>query len=73
MARNLLDADDGFLLSRKCLIVDRDPLDTREFRSGIERAEVKVLRLPPSSSNLNAFAERFVLAIKSGAWRQLCR
>ena len=65
VARNLLDADDGFLLARKYLIVDRDPLYTREFRSAMERAGVKVLRLPPSSPNLNAFAERFVLSIRT--------
>jgi len=64
VARNLLDAHEGFLLGRKYLIIDRDPLYTREFRSAMERGGVKVLRLPPSSPNLNAFAERFVLSIK---------
>ena len=65
VAGNLLDAGDGFLLGRKYLIIDRDPLYTREFRSAMERCGVKILRLPPSSPNLNAFAERFVLSIKS--------
>jgi hypothetical protein len=51
--------------TRKYLIIDRDPLYTREFRSAMERGGVKILRLPPSSPNLNAFAERFVLSIKS--------
>jgi len=32
MARNLTDAGDGFLLGTRCLIHDRDPLFTMEFR-----------------------------------------
>ncbi len=33
MARNLLDAADGFLLGKRYLILDRDPLYTKEFRA----------------------------------------
>src|SRR5579863_888693 len=65
VARNLLDAGDGFLLGKRYLILDRDPLYTREFRAAMKRGGVEVLRLPPSSPNLNAFAERFVLSIRS--------
>ena len=65
MARNLLDAVDGFLRGKRYLIVDRDPLFTREFRDALERAGTTVIRLPPRSPNLNAFAERFVLSIRS--------
>ena len=36
-----------------------------EFRTALERAGVKVIRLPPRSPDLNAFAERFVLSIRS--------
>jgi transposase InsO family protein len=46
-------------------LLDRDPLYTREFRAVLERGGVEVLRLPAQSPNLNAFAERFVLSIKS--------
>src|SRR3546814_21080336 len=35
------------------------------FRQSLERGGVKPVRLPPRSPNLNAFAERFVLSIKS--------
>jgi len=42
-----------------------DPLYTAEFRTTLKRAGVKVIRLPPRSPDLNAFAERFVLTIKS--------
>src|SRR5258705_7960504 len=64
MARNLLDAVDGFLRGKRYLIVDRDPVYTREFREALERAGTTVVRLPPRSPNLNAFAERFVLSIR---------
>jgi hypothetical protein len=52
VARNLLDAGDGFLLGKRYLILDRDPLYTREFRAAIKGGGVEVLRLPPSSPNL---------------------
>jgi putative transposase len=45
--------------------LDRDPLYTGEFRAAMKRGGIEVLRLPPSSPNLNAFAERFVLSIRT--------
>jgi putative transposase len=45
--------------------LDRDSLYTSELRRLIESARVKPVSLPPRSPNLNAFAERFVLSIKS--------
>ena len=65
VGRNLLDAGDRFLLGKRYLILDRDPLYTREFRTAMKRAGVEVLQLPPRSPNLNAYAERFVLSIRS--------
>jgi len=65
MARNLLDAVNGFLRGKRYLIVDRDPLYTREFRDALTREGTKVLLLPARSPNLNAFAERFVLSVRS--------
>jgi len=65
MARNLLDAVDGFLRGKRYLLVDRDPLYTREFRAALARGGTEVVRLPARSPNLNAFAERFVLSIRS--------
>jgi len=65
IGRNLLDAEEGFLRGKRYLIIDRDPLYTGEFRQMLEAAGVKVLRLPPRSPDLNAFAERFVLSIRS--------
>jgi transposase InsO family protein len=65
IARNLLDAEDAFLLGKRYLLLDRDPLYTTDFRAALERGGVTVVRLPARSPNLNAFAERFVLSIKS--------
>jgi putative transposase len=65
IARNLTDNVDGFLRGKRYLIHDRDPLFTRAFREVLRAAGVKCLKLPAHSPNLNAFAERFVLSIKS--------
>jgi transposase InsO family protein len=65
VARNLTDAEDGFLDGKRYLIHDRDPLFTHNFGAILEAAGVHGLRLPPSSPNLNAHAERFVLSVKS--------
>jgi putative transposase len=55
----------GGLRGKRYLLMDRDALFTAEFRRTVEAAGVKAVRLPPRSPNLNAFAERFVLSIKS--------
>ena len=65
IARNLTDAGDGILLGVRYLILDRDPLYTRAFRKILAEADVKVVRLPARSPNLNAFSERFVRSAKS--------
>jgi transposase InsO family protein len=64
VARNLTDAEDGFLGGISHLILDRDPLYTSVFRRMLGDCGVKCLRLPARSPNLNAYAERFVLSIK---------
>jgi transposase InsO family protein len=65
LARNLIDAGDGFLRGVQYLILDRDPLYSAAFRRLLRESGVKPLLLPARSPNLNAFAERFVLSIKS--------
>jgi putative transposase len=64
-ARNLTDADDGFLRGVRYLILDRDPFYTTAFRRILRDSGVKPLLLPAWSPNLNAYAERFVLSAKS--------
>jgi transposase InsO family protein len=65
VARNLTDAVDGFLRGKRFLIHDRDPLFTEAFGGTLKAAGVEVVKLPPQSPNLNAYAERFVRSIKS--------
>jgi transposase InsO family protein len=65
MARNLTDVDSGFLNGTRYLIHDRDPLYTDAFRNLLEPSGVKTVKLPARSPNLNAYAERFVLSVKS--------
>ncbi len=64
VARNLTDLWDGFLLGKRYLIHDRDPLFTEAVRGLLRDSGVKPLRLPANSPNLNAYAERFVLSIR---------
>ena len=52
LARNLLAADQGFLRAKRDLILDRDPLYTKEFRQTLRAAGVKPLLLPARSPNL---------------------
>jgi len=65
IARNVTDAASGFLSGTRYLILERDPLYTHVFRRLLAEAGINVLRLPPRSLNLNAFAERFVRSIRS--------
>jgi putative transposase len=71
IGRNLLDAQDGSLRRFTHLIVDRDPLYTRQFRRMLADAKVELPRLPARSPNLNAYAERFVRSIKQECLRHI--
>ena len=64
MARNVTDAENGFLRGKRYLILDRDTKYSAEFRDALDREGIHLIRLPPRSPNLNAFAERFVRSIK---------
>ena len=65
IARNMTDAQSGALRSKRYLIIDRDAKYSEQFRRLIRDEGTKVIRLPPRSPNLNAYAERFVRSIKS--------
>ena len=65
IARQLADPTDGFLWSKRLLIHDRDPLFTDKFRRVPQIRGIETVKLPPRSPNLNAYAERFILSIKS--------
>jgi transposase InsO family protein len=65
VARNLTDPVDGFLRNHRALIIDRDSKFTPTFVATLSAASVKVVQTPYRAPNCNAFAERFVLSIKS--------
>jgi transposase InsO family protein len=71
IARNLTDAEDGFLNGSRYLIHDRDPLFTKSFREVLKSSGVMTVKLPARSPNLNAYAERFVQSIKSECLAQI--
>jgi transposase InsO family protein len=64
MGRNLMDEENGALASKRYLLIDRDTKYTRQFRRLVEEGGTEIIRLPPMSPNLNAYAERFVRSIK---------
>jgi transposase InsO family protein len=64
IARNLTDKFSGCLMGKSHLILDRDAKYTAQFRRLIAESRTAVIRLPPRSPNLNAYAERFVRSIK---------
>jgi transposase InsO family protein len=71
IARNLTDAGDGFLNGARYLIHDRDPLFTEAFKELLGSSGVKTVKLPARSPDLNAYAERFVLSIRSECLDQI--
>jgi hypothetical protein len=71
VARNLTDGLQGFLDGCRYLIHDRSSLFSDGFRIVLEGAGMESVRLPATSPNLNAFAERFVRSIKESCLDQL--
>lgn len=71
IARNLTDAEDGFLNGSRYLVHDRDPLFTKLFCEVLKSSGVTTVKLPARSPNLNAYAERFVRSIKSECLAQI--
>jgi transposase InsO family protein len=69
--RNLSDAAEGFLVGKRYLIHDRDPLFTEEFLETLQASGIESVKLPPRSPNLNAHAERFVSTIKESCLERM--
>lgn len=59
-ARAMADPLDGFLKDKKYCIMDRDPLFMKDFRMILKAQNIRAIRLPPKSPNLNAYIERFI-------------
>jgi hypothetical protein len=64
MARNQLDVDGGMLATCKVLIMNWDTKFSARFCGRLALEGVLVIRMPPRSPNLNAYAERFVRSIE---------
>jgi transposase InsO family protein len=63
-ARSLTDSVDGFLLGTRYLLMDRDTKFSAAFRSILDGAGVKAVRLPARSPDLNSHIERFMRSLK---------
>ena len=59
IARNLTDAEDGFLIGKRYVLMDPDGKFCPAFRAILKTEGVKAVLLPPKSPNLNAHLERF--------------
>ena len=64
MARNVTMDEWGFLQNNRDLIHDRDTKYTKSFQAILESGQVKPVKLPARSPNLNAYAERWVRSVK---------
>jgi transposase InsO family protein len=71
MARNLTDCEEGFLVAKRFLIVDRDAIFSPKFKSILGDSGVEILLTAYQAPNMNAFAERFVRSIKSECLDQM--
>jgi putative transposase len=71
VARNVTMDGWGILDGRRYLILDRDSKFCALFRKIIQSAGMKIIRLPPMSPDLNAYAERFVRSVKEEALSKL--
>jgi hypothetical protein len=71
IGRNLVDEQDGALAGMRYLIIDPDTKYSQRFRQFVEEGGTKVIRLPPLSPDLNAYAERFIRSIKEECLRKM--
>lgn len=71
IARNLTDPVEGFLRGHRFLICDRDTKFTEQFERILKDSGVELVLTPRQAPNCNAYAERFVLSIKSECLRKM--
>jgi transposase InsO family protein len=69
--RQLTDVVDGFLVGKRYLLHDRDPLFSEPFREALAATGLETVHLPPRSPNLNAHAERYVRTIKEACLNRM--
>jgi transposase InsO family protein len=64
IGRNLTDPFDGFLLGKKWMLHDRDPLFHQDFRELLRSSGTIPFKLPKNMPMMNGHAECFVKSIK---------
>ena len=64
MARNATGEEWGFLEQRRYVLHDRDTKFCSVFRATMTAGGIEPIQLPARSSNLNAYAERWVRSVK---------
>ena len=64
IARNLTDAEDGFLWGKRYVLMDRDGKFSPAFQGILRSVDVNPVPLPARSPNLNAHLERFHKSLK---------
>ncbi len=64
IARNITDAFDSFLNGKRYVLMDRDGKFCPAFQEILKNEDIKPVRLPPRSPNLNAHVERFHRSLK---------
>lgn len=73
VAWNITDVEEGMLIENNCeyLIHDRDSKFCEHFDGLLRSVNIEPVKLPPRSPNLNAYAERFILSVKSECLDQM--
>lgn len=64
VAKNMTDSWDGFMLGKKYLICDRDPLFTKEVENVFSQGGIKMKRIAAGAPCMNCYSESFVKTIK---------
>lgn len=65
VARNLTDANEGFLTGMEYFVCDNDPLFTNEFEETLNSSGIDLIRTRVATPEQNGYAERFVKSLKS--------
>jgi putative transposase len=71
IARNVTDAEEGFLRGKRYILMDRDTQFSEVLRNTLEDGGVKPVRLLPRSPNLNSHIERFLRSLKEECLAQI--
>jgi putative transposase len=71
VARNVTDAEEGFLRGKRYLLMDRDGKFSELFRMTLVGGGLEPVRLPPHSPNLNSHIERFMRSLKEECLERL--